>query len=143
MTEMRNYREEDEGIDLNSFNKEEEINIFKNIETKGFQLLVRLYVPNKKTKSGIIIASEVHDRFQYQSCVGLVVQKGPSAYGKRFDFLKDDDQDYAKREWCQVGDWVVFARHEGIQMKINGKPCQFLNDSSILAVIDNPDMIIR
>lgn len=138
MSVLQNYFQDDEGIDLDSFKKEDEINIFKDIKTKGFQLLVRLYIPPKKIGS-VFLPDASHDTFQYKSCVGLVVQKGPAAYGKRFDFL----QEGGDLSWCDVGDWVVFARHEGIQMKIHGKPCQFLNDSSILAVISSPEMIAR
>jgi len=127
----------DEGITLEHFDKEAEIASFAGIDTQGFQLLVRLYIPPKKIGS-LYIPDTAHEDFQYRACTGLVVQKGAGSYdGQRFDALQDN------KVWCAVGDWIVFPRHEGIQIKIDGKPCQFLNDASVLATVDDPRRMTR
>ena len=122
----------DEGIDLDNFNKEEEIGSFQGIDTHGFQVLVRLYIPPKKIGS-VYIPDTAHEDYQFRACTGLVVQKGPESY---------QDERFTGG-WCAVGDWIVFPRHEGILVKINGKPCQFLNDASVLAKVDDPRRIVR
>ena len=127
----------DEGIDVETFDKEGEISRFAGIDTQGFQLLVRLYIPPKKIGS-ILLADTTHDDFQYRACTALVVQKGRDSYGERFDTLT-----LKNKVWCDIGDWVIFPRHEGIQLKIDGKPCQFLNDASVLAKVDDPRRIVR
>lgn len=127
----------EEGIDLATFNKEEAIASFKGIDTQGFQLLVLLYIPPSTIKlpngKEFYITSQTHEEFQYRACTGLVVQKGPESY----------DGERLTRVWCEVGDWIAFPRHEGIQIRVDGKPCQFLNDASVLAKIDDPRRIER
>lgn len=122
----------DEGITLETFDKEAEIAGFTGIDTQGFQLLVRLYIPPKKIGS-LYIPDQAHEDFQFRACTALVVQKGRESY---------EDARFP-RVWCDIGDWIVFPRHEGIQIKIDGKPCQFLNDASVLAKVDDPRRIAR
>jgi len=130
------YFDPNEGMDLEILSKEAEIARFEGVETQGFQLLVLLYIPPKKHK-GIYIPDATHDDYRFRACTGLVVQKGRDSYGKRFDSLADH------KVWCNIGDWIAFPRHEGIQLKIDGKECQFLNDASVLAKIDDPRRIMR
>ena len=126
-----------DGIDLTTFNKEEAIASFNGIDTQGFQLLVLLYIPPKKI-GAIYLPDQTHEEYQYRACTGLVVQRGKASYGQRFEHLSSECQ-----VWCDVGDWIAFPRHEGIQVKIDGRPCQFLNDASVLARIDSPLRIER
>lgn len=125
---------EDLGIDLTNFSKEEEVAKFKDIEAKGWTLLVRLYT-EPKVKNGLYMPDIVHDEQQYRSCVGLVVRKSKAVYL--------DDRYNQTGQWCDVGDWVVFPRHAGYKIHYEGMPIFVLKEDAIDLVIGDPSKITR
>lgn len=122
-------------IDLTNFSKEEEIAKFKDIEVKGWTILVRLYMGSKKTAGGIFLPDTAHDEQQYKSCVGLVVGKAKAVYlDPRYD---------QTGPWCEIGDWVVFPRHAGYKIFYNEIPLFVLKEDAIDLVILDPTKIGR
>lgn len=128
-------KEEDLGIDLKNFFKEEEIAKFKDIEPKGWTLLVRLYIEPEVTKGGIILMSSTQQEGEYKNCVGLVVKKSKAAYL--------DSRYEQTGSWCEIGDWVVFPRHAGYKIYYNKIPVFVLKEDAIDAVISDPTIINR
>jgi len=127
--------EEDLGIDLNNFSKEEEIAKFKDVTAVGWGILVRLYTKPKKTSKGIILTDNTHEEQQYLNCVGLVVKVSTYAYkDKRYEQTSN---------WCEVGDWVVFARHAGYKIKYKNTPVFVLKEDAIDLIVKNPEDITR
>lgn len=105
-----------------------------NFELFNMQVLVGIYIRPQKTKSGIILTDRTIDEDKYQGKVGIVLKTGPSAFvdetGKWFD-----------GNTISVGDWVVFRPSDGWAVSVNGYSCRILDDLSIKARINQPDMI--
>jgi co-chaperonin GroES (HSP10) len=125
---------EDLGIDLNNFSIEEEIKKFQGANARGWTVAVRLYT-EPKVVNGIFRPDIVHDEQQYRSCVGLVVAKSKAAYL--------DPRYEQTGEWCNLGDWVVFARHAGYKVNYKKLPIFILKEDAIDLVIDDPRDIER
>lgn len=120
---------EDEGIDLDNFNKEEEIAKFKDMGALGWNIVIRLYTSPKK-KGGIILPDTVRNEDQYRICTGLVVKVSPAAY---------KDARYSDTgAWCEVGDWIVFPRHAGYKVKYKDIPIFILKEDAVDLKIANP-----
>jgi chaperonin GroES len=88
------------------------------------------YNPPQKTKGGIQLPDEVHERERLSTVVGLVMAVGPNAY-------KDENR-FPEGAWCKEKDWVIFGRYAGSRFKIDGGELRLLNDDEILAVVDDP-----
>lgn len=126
--------QEDLGIDLTNFSKEEEIAKFNDVEPQGWTILVRLYTEPKVVK-GIFRPDIVHEEQQYKSCVGLVVKKSKAAYL--------DSRYEQTGKWCEIGDWVVFPRHAGYKILCHNLPVFILKEDAIDLVISDPTVIAR
>jgi co-chaperonin GroES (HSP10) len=120
---------EDLGIDLTNFSKEEEIAKFKAFKPQGWTILVRLYTKPKKV-NGLIMPDKTHDEQHYFVCTGLVVRKSKGAY-------KDSRYEQTGK-WCKVGDWVVFPKAAGYKVTIDGMPCYVLKEDAIDLIIPDP-----
>ena len=85
-------------------------------------------------KSGLYLSQNYVDEDRYQSKVGLILKKGPSAFveenGKWFNRLDFKEQD-----------WIVFRPSDGWSVTINGVLCRMLEDTSVKARISHPDTI--
>ena len=97
-------------------------------------------------------SARAHDKFT--SCVALVLAQGPEAYkGKRFEehwgirflriFFNRWMPKRTKFPWCRVGDWIVIARHEGVQVNYRGIPMQYIYDDRALGIISDPEHVTR
>lgn len=126
---------QDEGIDLNTFDKNAEIAKFEEMDPEGWTIIIRLYTNSKKTVGGIIIPDTAHEEEQYRSCVGLVVKKSKGAYL--------DNRYENTGAWCEVGDWVIFPRHAGYKLFYDGMPIFVLKEDAIDVRVENPGMISR
>ncbi len=127
-------KEEDLGIDLSNFSKEEEIAKFDGFEPQGWNVIVRLYVKPQMV-NGVYMPDAVHEDQQYHNCVGIVVKKSKGAY---------NDPRYDRTgEWCKVGDWVVFPRHAGYKVTYKGMPVFVLKEDAIDVIIEDPSSIRR
>jgi hypothetical protein len=114
---------------------------FKPPKMCGYHMLVEVYIRdevNKNidgTESLIYIPKVILDNDKYRNCTGLVLAQGPQCYkGRNFDGFE---------KWCEVGDWIVFPRNEGVQVNFRGRTVQFLPDDMMFCVIDDPSFITR
>ena len=129
------YIDEDQGIDLNNFDKEAEIAKFEDIEAPLWQVVIRLYTAPSKTKGGILLTDNTRHEEQFRNIVGLVVKMGQGCY-------KDKRYEHTKAA-CKVGDWVVIARHSGLRMEYKGLPIFCTKEDGIELVVKNPTDIKR
>lgn len=111
-----------------------EVGDVSNIEIFNMQVLVAVYIRPEKTKSGIILSDKTRDEDKYQSKVGLILKKGPSAF-------VDDDGKWFSGLDIKEGDWIVFRPSDGWNVTINGTLCRMLDDMSIRARISHPDQV--
>lgn len=95
--------DDDPGIDGNIWDEnslQEEIEFFRDVEPTGFRVLIRMYSPPTKTKTGLIIMQ--NDIRKYSEDKGVVLKLSPWCYKlKRYEGLGS---------MVQVGDWVQAPR---------------------------------
>ena len=101
----------------------------------GWRILVLPFKMGEKTKGGILMGQETLEKQQVASQCGNVLAMGPDCYR--------DKNRYKQGPWCEVGDWVMFARYAGSRIKIEGGEVRLLNDDEILATIKNPEDILH
>jgi len=105
-----------------------------NVEVFNNQLLVAVYVRPQKTKSGIYLTDKTTDEDQYQSKVGLVLKKGPSAFN-------DATGEWFNGVTINEGDWIVFRPSDGWSVTVNGQICRMIDDVNVRGRIDHPDRV--
>jgi co-chaperonin GroES (HSP10) len=130
-----NYENDDEGIELATFDKEVEIAKFEDCEAPLWQVVIRLYTTPQVTKGGLFLTDKTREDEQYNRIVGLVVKVAPGAY--------KDARYKDTGPACKVGDWVVIARHSGLRMKYKGLPIFCTKEDGIELVVKNPTDIER
>ena len=105
-------------------------------EPTGWRLLVKPYLVETKTAGGLILVEESKQYADAATYIGQVVRMGPDCYhGERF-----------AEPWCQVGDWVLFARHVGQAIEVkqaDGRvtPYRMINDDDVRARVEDPSRI--
>ena len=104
------------------------------IQLLNTQVLVAVYIRPEKTKGGIIYVDSTRDEDKYQSKVGLILKKGPTA------FVEDGAKWFGDVEFNEH-DWLVFRPSDGWNIGVNGVWCRMLEDSSVKAKIDHPDAV--
>jgi len=104
------------------------------VEVFNNQLLVAVYVRPQKTKSGIILTDKTTDEDRYQSKVGLVLKKGPSAFN-------DNTGEWFNGVTINEGDWIVFRPSDGWSVTVNGQLCRMIDDVNVRGRIDHPDRV--
>lgn len=104
------------------------------VEVFNNQLLVAVYVRPQKTKSGIILTDKTTDEDRYQSKVGLVLKKGPSAFN-------DTTGEWFNGVMINEGDWIVFRPSDGWSVTVNGQLCRMIDDVNVRGRIDHPDRV--
>jgi co-chaperonin GroES (HSP10) len=113
-----------------------------NVDIFGSDVLVALYIPPEKTKSGIILADSTREESRWQGKVGLILKLGSTAY-------VDDDGN--KFRDIDVGDWVVFRPSDGWPFQLNTMKsrisresivdCRVVTDINIRCRVANPDVV--
>lgn len=100
------------------------------------RILLAIYKPPEVTRGGIIRPDIVKDEDIYQGVVGLVVKMGPHSY-------EDNDAiDWRDGDRCQVGDWVMFRRGEGLRARVSKCECILMeSERGIKMVLPRPDMV--
>jgi hypothetical protein len=121
---------DDIGIDLDNFDKEAEIAKYQDYTLRGWQILVRLYIP-KKSASALRMPDQVQKEKEYQTFCGLVVKIGNLAYY----------EDRYKEHWCKLGEWVVFPNHSGSKVPLKRVPCFMINDEKAQLVVPDPRFV--
>jgi co-chaperonin GroES (HSP10) len=115
------------GIDLDSFDIQEELKLFEDCTIKPTDILIRLYIQPKKTKGGIIL-DNTKDIFH--EIVGYVAKIGKCGFsGERY-------KDWG--HWYKVGDWVAFPRHAGIRYTYKKLPVFSIVDDAPMMVVPDP-----
>lgn len=123
-----------------------------------WHVLLRPWVPPKKTKGGIILADQVSEANEHHVPCYQILQLGPLAFthprllgGDRHGWRSEDGEP-GNLEWHEqelvdpaegqvmpkVGDWVLIKKHCGARYQINGATLLICNDDDILGAIDSP-----
>lgn len=100
------------------------------------QVLVGVYVRPEKTAGGVFLTRKAREEDQFQSKVGLILKKGPTA------FVEDPDNP----KWFggvkfNEHDWVVFRPSDGWPVTINGVLCRMIEDVSVKIKSEKPDSV--
>ena len=97
-------------------------------------VLVGTYIRDEKRASGLILPQDHLKEDEFQGKVGLVVQRGPLAYGEW-----EDETDRGRN--AQIGTWVVFAIKDTWPLQINGVACRVLPYEKIRMRVSDPKMV--
>jgi len=111
-----------------------EIGDLSSVELFNNQVLVGVYIRPKKTKSGIYLTDQTTDEDRYQSKVGLLLKKGPSAF-------EPNAEGWFNGETFNLREWLVFRPSDGWQITVHGVLCRILNDTQIRGRVKNPDQV--
>lgn len=104
------------------------------LEVFNMQVLVAVYIRPEKTKGGLFLSDRARDEDRYQSKVGLILKKGPTAF-------VDKDGEWFSGLEIKEGDWIVFRPSDGWNVTVNGVLCRMLDDVSVRARIAHPDQV--
>ena len=96
----------------------------------GYHILVRPVSVKSKTKGGLLLPDSVKDDVAYLTTVGKVLSVGDLAY-------KDEDK-FPNGKWCDVGDYVCYARHAGQKLYYKGVRLLLLFDDQVMMKVDDP-----
>ena len=96
----------------------------------GYHILVRPVSVKSKTKGGLLLPDSVKDDVAYLTTVGKVLSIGDLAY-------KDKDK-FPNGKWCDVGDYVCYARHAGQKLYYKGVRLLLLFDDQVMMKVDEP-----
>lgn len=103
----------------------------------GWKIIVRPKEGKTETESGIDLTATV-DAQEHLTYLGEIVAIGEAA------FMTKTTGGLNMAEWTvrpEVGDFVIFPAYGGTQIRQSGErhPLRLLNDTDIMALIDNPD----
>lgn len=104
------------------------------LEVFNMQVLVAVYIRPEKTKGGLFLSDRARDEDRYQSKVGLILKKGPTAF-------VDKDGEWFSGLEIKEGDWIVFRPSDGWNITVNGVLCRMLDDVSVRARVAHPDQV--
>ena len=96
----------------------------------GYHILVRPVSVKSKTKGGLLLPDSVKDDVAYLTTVGKVLAVGDLAH-------KDEDK-FPNGKWCDVGDYVCYARHAGQKLYYKGVRLLLLFDDQVMMKVDEP-----
>jgi hypothetical protein len=112
------------------------------VEVFGSDVLVALYIPPTKTRSGIILSDTTRDESKWQGKVALVLKLGNTAY------LDDEGNKFRDIE---PGQWVVLRPSDGWPFQLNTMKsriskdnvvdCRVVTDINIRARVSHPDLV--
>ena len=112
----------------------EQVGDVSNIEVFNMQVLVAVYIRPEKTKGGLFLSDKSRDEDRYQSKVGLIIKKGPTAF-------VDKDGEWFSGLEVKEGDWIVFRPSDGWNITVNGTLCRMLDDMSVRGRVSHPDQV--
>lgn len=84
------------------------------------------------TIRGIIRPDVAED--EHQGKVGLVLKRGPLAYG-------DWEEDSERGQNAALGTWVVYHIKDAWQMHINGTPCRLVPYDKLRMTVSDPNIV--
>jgi len=112
----------------------QEIGDISKMEVFNNQLLVAVYIRPQKTKSGIYLTDKTTEEDRFQSKVGLVLKKGPSAFD-------DSTGEWFSGMEIEEHDWIVFRPSDGWSITVNNVLCRMIDDVNIKGRVDHPDRV--
>ena len=101
----------------------------------GYRMLVRPWSGKKKTKGGINLSDDTHDKIQMTTVVGLVVKLGDLCY--------KDKEKFPTGAWCKEGEFVIYGRYSGSRFQTKYGEHRILNDDEIIGKIKAPEDILH
>ena len=116
-------------IPLTKEEREEYYNILPN--PVGYRMLIKPYIPEKKTKGGILLSDKTAETMEMTTVVGLVIKMGDLCY--------KDKTKFPEGPWCKRGQFVVYGRYAGARFKTKYGEHRILNDDEIIATIQQPE----
>lgn len=115
-------------------NLKEQIGNIDGVEIFNNQILVAVYIRPQKTKSGIYLPDSTVGEDQFQSKIGLVLKKGPSAF-------IDEENRWFREMQIELDDWIVFRPSDGWPITINNNLCRVLDDTAVRGRVQQPDKV--
>lgn len=112
----------------------DEIGDISNVEVFNNQLLVAVYIRPEKTKSGLLLPGQTRDEDKFQSKVGLVLKKGPSAF-------QDTSGEWFQGIDIDVNEWIIMRSSDGWSITVNGVLCRMIDDMNVRGRVDHPDRV--
>ena len=119
-------------IPLTTQEREEYLNTLP--DPVGYRMLLKPYIPEKKTKGGILLSDKTTETMEMTTVVGLVIKMGELCY-------KDKDK-FPEGPWCKAGQFVIYGRYAGARFKTKFGEHRILNDDEIIATIKKPEDIL-
>jgi len=99
----------------------------------GFHLLVLPVAVKQQTKGGIILPDKVKDDVAYLTTVAKVLKKGDLAY-------KDEDK-FPNGAWCEVGDYICYAKYSGQKFMYKGMKLLLIFDDQVIMKVEKPSLL--
>lgn len=107
------------------------------IPPSGFRVLLKIFTRDEVallpdgTKSSILLADVSKDLDKFTSCVGLVISMNPGCY-------KDEERYKLTGPNCELGDWVIYPRNNGVQSVYRGHPVVDIFEDFIIRRVPSP-----
>jgi len=104
------------------------------VEIFNNQVLVAVYIRPNTAKVGgrtFYLTDNTVDEDKYQSKVGLLVKKGPTAFVEGEGWFINTE--------FNIDDWLVFKPSDGWNITVNGVLCRVIEDVNIRGRVDQPD----
>ena len=102
-------------------------------ELPGFHVLVRPVSIKEKTKGGILLPNSTKDDMSYLTTIGKVIKIGDLAY--------NDNEKFPKGPWCQLGDYVCYAKHAGQKIQYKNVKMILLYDDQVIMKVQDPKFL--
>lgn len=101
---------------------------------KGYRMLIKPVVIEQKTAGGIVLVDESMQYADVACSVGKVVAQGEECYNNKVT------------RWCEVGDFVLYARHVGQKVEVRNEigeieKYMIINDDDVRATVSDPARI--
>jgi len=100
----------------------------------GYRMLLKPFVPEKKTEGGILLSDKTAEMMEMTTVVGLVVKMGDLCY--------KDKSKFPEGPWCKEGQFVIYGRYAGARFKTKFGEHRILNDDEIIGTIKKPEDIL-
>lgn len=115
-------------------------------QVTGWNLLIRpvpidTSIAVKGSTQKILLPSSFTEDVKFLTNVGKIKAMGPSCY--QDPNVKPSDGPYYpygryKNKWCNVGDYVVWGKHQGVKLLIKGVAFILLQDELVLLTLKDP-----
>ncbi len=102
-------------------------------ELPGFHVLVRPVSIKEKTKGGILLPNSTKDDMSYLTTIGQVIKIGDLAY--------NDNEKFPKGPWCQLGDYICYAKHAGQKIQYKNIKMILLYDDQVIMKVQDPKFL--